>query len=172
MNTVVLGWDPEHATRWAAPYDRCVQRCDTEHGLLERWPIEDWHLVPVGTTAHLMLQGHQRGLIGRGTVASTPFLSADPDAPGQVMHHVMIRWTTLVPESGRVPLDVLEVEVPDVPWRSSYCAALPVSPDSAEQLTELWAGRSTPRAPLTVGQLAHRIWELPGNLTHRTAAPH
>ena len=172
MNTVVLGWDPEHATRWAAPYDRCVQRCDTEHGLLERWPIDDWHLVPVGTTAHLMLQGHQRGLIGRGTVASTPFLSADPDAPGQVMHHVMIRWTTLVPESGRVPLDVLEVEVPDVPWRSSYCAALPVSPDSAEQLTELWAGRSTPRDPLTVGQLAHRIWELPGNLTHRTAAPH
>ena len=171
MNTVVLGWDPEHATRWAAPYDRCVQRCDTEHGLLERWPIDDWHLVPVGTTAHLMLQGHQRGLIGRGTVASTPFLSADPDAPGQVMHHVMIRWTTLVPESGRVPLDVLEVEVPDVPWRSSYCAALPVSPDSAEQLTELWAGRSTPRDPLTVGQLAHRIWELPGNLTHRTAAP-
>ena len=172
MNTVVLGWDPEHATRWAAPYDRCVQRCDTEHGLLERWPIDDWHLVPVGTTAHLMLQGHQRGLIGRGTVASTPFLSADPDAPGQVMHHVMIRWTTLVPESGRVPLDVLEVEVPDVPWRSSYGAALPVSPDSAEQLTELWAGRSTPRDPLTVGQLAHRIWELPGNLTHRTAAPH
>ena len=171
MNTVVLGWDPEHATRWAAPYDRCVQRCDAERGLLERWPIGDWHFAPVGTTAHLMLQGHQRGLIGRGTVASTPFLSADPGAPGQVMHHVMIRWTTLLPESERVPLEVLEMRVPDVPWCSTYCAALPVSPNSAQQLTELWARRSTPRAPLTVGQLAHRIWELPGNLTHRTGTP-
>ena len=171
MNTVVLGWDPEQPTRWAAPYDRCVQRCDTEQGLLERWPIDDWQLAPVGTTAHLMLQGHQRGLIGRGTVASTPFLSADPGAPGQAMHHVMIRWTTLLPESERVPLEVLEVRVPDVPWSSNYCATLPVSPNSAQQLTELWAGRSTPRAPLTVGQLAHGIWELPGRLTHRTAAP-
>jgi len=172
MNTVLLGWDPEHATRWAANYDRCVQRCDAEHGLLERWPIGDWHLAPVGTTAHLMLQGNQRGLIGRGTVASTPFLSADPGAPGRAMHHVMIRWTTLLPESERVPLEVLEVRVPDVPWRSSYGATLLVSPSSAAQLAELWVARSTPPAPLTVGQLAHRIWELPGSLRHRTGTPH
>lgn len=171
MDTVLLGWDPEHATRWAAPYERCVQRCNAEHGLLERWPIDDWHLAPVGTTAHLMLQGHQRGLIGRGTVASTPFLSADPTQPGQVMHHVMIRWTTLLPQSERVPVEVLESSVPDVPWRSSYCTALPVSPDSAEQLAEFWGTWSTPPAHLTVGGLAHRIWELPGSLTHRIGTP-
>ena len=103
MDAVVLGWDPDQGNRWTTSYDDCVRRCRDDHGLLERWPVGDWRLAPVGTRVHLMLQGRQRGLIGRGTVRSAPFLSADPTRPGQVIHHVLVEWDTLLPLDRRDP---------------------------------------------------------------------
>ncbi len=139
MDTAVLGWDPDQANRWSLSYDDCVRRCRDDHGLLERWPVRDWRLVSAGTQVHLMLQGRQRGLIGRGTVRSAPLLSGDATRPGQLVHHVLVEWSTLLPLDRRIPVEALEAAVPELPWRSSYASAMALSPAGAQQLDLMWA---------------------------------
>ncbi len=139
METVVLGWDPDQGNRWNPSYAECVRRSREDHGLLERWPVGDWRLAPAGTRVHLMLLGRQRGLIGRGTVRSAPFLSADPTRPGQVIHHVLVDWETLLPLDMRIPVEALEVAVPELAWRGSYASAVALSPEGAQQLDLMWA---------------------------------
>lgn len=144
MDAAVLGWDPDQGNRWTSSYAACAQRCADEHGLLERAPVADWRLVPVGTRVHLMLLGSQRGLIGRGTVRSAPFLSADPTRPGQVIHHALIQWDTLLPLDRRIPVQVLEAAVPELPWRSTYADALALTPEGAQQLDLIWSTMAAP----------------------------
>ena len=141
---------PTRATGGIASYADCVRRCRDDHRLLERSPVGDWRLTPVGTRVHLMLLGRQRGLIGRGTVRSAPFLSADPTRPGQVIHHVLVEWDTLLPLDRRIPVEALEAAVPELPWRSSYAPTHGLSPDGAQQLDLMWAASaSTPARRLT-----------------------
>jgi hypothetical protein len=139
MDTVVLGWDPDRGNRWKPTYTDCVRRCRDDHGLLERWPARDWRLTPVGTGVHLMLMGRERGLIGRGTVRSSAFLAADPARPGQVIHHMLVEWETLLPLDRRIPLEALEAAVPELSWHDSYAPAIAISPEGARQLDLMWA---------------------------------
>jgi hypothetical protein len=139
MDTVVLGWDPDQGDRWSPSYADCVRRCREADCLLGRWPVGDWRLAPAGTHVHLMLLGRQRGLVGRGTVRSAPFLSADPMRPGQLIHHVLVEWDTLLPLDRPIPVAALEAAVPELAWRGSYSCALAVSPQGAQQLDLMWA---------------------------------
>jgi 5-methylcytosine-specific restriction enzyme A len=139
MDTVVLGWDPDRGNRWNPSHADCIRRCRDDHVVLERWPVRDWRLTPPGTRVHLMLLGRRRGLIGRGTVRSAPFLSADPTRPGQVIHHVLVEWSTLLPLDRCIPVEALEAAVPGLPWRGSYASAVAISPEAAQQLDLMWA---------------------------------
>lgn len=147
MGAVVLGWDPDQGNRWTTSYDQCVRRCRDGHRVLERSPVGSWHLVPVGTRVHLMVQGHQRGLVGRGIVRSAPFLAADPTRPGQVIHHVLVEWDTLLPLTGRIPVEALEAAVPTLAWRSTYATTLELPSQPAQQLDLIWATHPAPAAP-------------------------
>ena len=140
MGAVVLGWDPDRGTRWTTSYEDCVRRCREERGILERVAVGDWTRTPVGTRVHLMTLGHQRGLVGRGTVRSSPFLSADPTRPGQVIHHVLVEWDTLLPRARPIPVEALEAAAPRVQWRRFSTSVLPLTPDAAQQLDLLWTG--------------------------------
>ncbi len=142
MVAVMLGWDPDRGSPWGAPYPDCVRRCQGSHHLLQHWPVGAWRLAPAGTRVHLMLLGAQRGLIGRGIVRTAPFLSADPARPGQVIHHVLIGWDTLLPLDRRIPVEALEAAVPELSWRSSYAGALTLTPDSGRQLDLIWAANA------------------------------
>lgn len=144
MDTVVLGWDPSRGSPWQGPYEQCVRRCHDDRGLLERWPVDAWQMVPAGTRVHLMLQGRHRGLVGRGTVRSAPFLSADPTRPGNVAHLVLVEWDVLLPLDRAIPVEALEAAVPHFPWRSSYASAQLLSPEGAGQLDLIWTARSAP----------------------------
>ncbi len=146
MGAVVLGWDPRQGNRWTGSYEDCVRRCRDEQGLLERAPIGAWQLTPVGTEVHLMLLGPQRGLIGRGTVRSAPFLSAHPTRPGLISHHVLVAWDTLLPLDRCIPVEVLEAAVPSLHWRSSYATALGIAPEEAQQLDLIWSADAARRS--------------------------
>jgi hypothetical protein len=146
MGAVVLGWDPDQGSRWTSSYEQCVRRCRDEHRVLERSPVGTWQLVPVGTRVHLMVQGRQRGLVGRGTVRSAPFLAADPTRPGQVIHHVLVEWDTLLPLTRRIPVEALQAAVPTLPWGSSYATTLELPSEAAQQLDLIWATHASPAA--------------------------
>jgi hypothetical protein len=146
MGSIVLGWDPDRGTRWTTSFEDCLRRCRDEGGILERTAVGDWALAPVGTRVHLLALGHPRGLIGRGTVRSSPFLSADPARPGQMIHHVLVEWDALLPLTGPIPVEALEAAAPGVPWRRCGTDVLPLSTDAGQQLDLLWAGWTAPPA--------------------------
>jgi hypothetical protein len=100
----------------------------------------------VGTQVHLVALGHQRGLVGRGTVRSSPFLSADPTRPGQVIHHVLVEWETLLPRNRPIPVEALDAAAPEVQWRTCSASVLPLTRDAAQQLDLLWTGWTAPPA--------------------------
>lgn len=139
MGTVILGWNPEEGVRWSADYADLVQRTVRGRGVLARWPVEAGHVPPVGTAAHLALQGRARGLLGRGTVRSAPFLSADPRRPGHVTPHVLVEWSVLLPQDQPIDVATLHRAVPECDWRGSNCLAQALPDSVAGRLDRVWA---------------------------------
>ena len=139
MSAVVLGWVPGPTDRWSGSYDRCVQRTRDGQGVLERWPVGDGRLTPVGTSVHLVAQDGAPGLMGRGIVRSASWLSADPSHPGQVTRHVIIEWTTLLPPAERIPTSILAAQVPRFPWQGAHVGVRPLDAAASAQVDLVWA---------------------------------
>jgi hypothetical protein len=116
---------------------------------------------PPGTTVHLMLQGGTRGLVGRGTVRSAPYLAADVARPGRVATYALVQWDHLLPLAERITPEELVARVPGVRWRTLYAAVHRLGAEDAERLDRVWAaphpsarpGRSRRRA---TGPVARR----------------
>ena len=142
MSAVVLGWVPGPTDRWSGSYDRCVQRTRDGQGVLERWPVGDGRLTPVGTSVHLVAQDGTPGLMGRGIVRSASWLSADPSHPGQVTRHVIIEWTTLLPPAERIPTSILAAQVPRFPWQGAHVGVRPLDAAASAQVDLVWAGHA------------------------------
>jgi hypothetical protein len=108
-----------------------------------------WHLgagpVPApGTRVHLMLEGHTRGLVGRGIVRSAPFRAGPADRPGTLGTHVLIEWDQLRPITSPIGCERLVHQVPAVPWAATYCDVLEVPDEVGDALDLLW---DTPHSP-------------------------
>jgi hypothetical protein len=153
MEAVVLGWDLDRAVRWVPSYERALTQVrlsgsSTAPHLFAGTP------PPPGTTVHLMLQGGTRGLVGRGTVRSAPYLAADVARPGRVATYALVQWDHLLPVIERITPEELVARVPGVQWRTLYASVHRLSAEDAERLDRVWAaphpsarpGRSRRRA--------------------------
>ena len=103
-----------------------------------------WHLgigrVPApGTGVQLILQGHTRGLVGRGVVRSAPFRAGPSDRPGTLGTHVLIEWDRLLPITERIPCERMAHQAPAVNWAGTYGDVLEVPDEVGDQLDRLWA---------------------------------
>lgn len=142
MDAVVLGWNPDFGCRWSTTYSDLVTRTGAGRRALERWTIGSARVPRVGTPAYLCLQGRTRGLLGRGTVCSAPFLSADPRRPGHVTPHILVEWTTLLPSADAIEVATLQQDVPEYCWSGSNAPAQVLEGDAAERLDRIWAAQS------------------------------
>ena len=102
-----------------------------------------------------------RGLVGRGVVRSSPYLAVDPVHPGTVSTYVLVEWDRLVPVDERIPLHVLETEVPGLTWAETYASATAVPAPMAADLDALW---ERPRVPAGAGGLSSPLDLLSGML--------
>ena len=107
MGTVVLGWDLDRGTRWVPPYERAVTQVALTGPTTAPWHLGHTRVPAPGTRVHLMLQGHTRGLVGRGVVRSAPFRAGPADRPGTLGTHVLIEWDQLLPDPRTDPLRTL-----------------------------------------------------------------
>lgn len=98
--------------------------------------------IPRGASAYLLLTGWASGLIARGSLVCAPFLAARLDRPGTVGQHVLVRWTEVLGLGDRIPLEILQAELPEAGWLALTGEA------SAMSLT----------ARLT--ELVHRLWRV------------
>ena len=126
MGTVVLGWDRDGGIRWVPPYESAVARVALTGPTTAPWHLGRGPVPAPDTRVHLMLQGHTRGLVGRGVVRSAPFRAGPTDRPGTVGTHVLIEWDRLLPIDERIPCDRLARQVPAMPWADTYRDVLEV----------------------------------------------
>jgi hypothetical protein len=139
MGAVVLGWDLDRGTRWVPPYESAVTRVAVTGPVTAPWHISAGRVPPVGTRVHLMLQGHTRGLVGRGIVRSAPFRAGPTDRPGTLGTHVLIEWDQLLPITDPIPCERLAHQVPGVNWAGTYSDVLEVTDEVGEELDRLWS---------------------------------
>jgi 5-methylcytosine-specific restriction protein A len=137
MSAVILGWDPDRGSRWVPPYEHALAQASAHGRTTTRFRV-DGEVPRVGTTVHLMLQGRERGLVGRGTVRSAPFRSSDPARPGTLATYVLVDWDHLLPAEERIGPEELAARVPEVSWASLYGASTPLDDDQAHRLERVW----------------------------------
>jgi hypothetical protein len=137
MSAVVLGWDPDRGTRWVPPYEHALAQASAHGRATTRFRV-DGEVPRVGTTVHLMLQGRERGLVGRGTVRSAPFQSSDPVRPGTLVTYVLVEWEHLLPTEERIGAEELAARVPEVAWASLYGPSTRLDDDQAHRLERVW----------------------------------
>ena len=138
MNSVVLGWDPDHGIRWVPPFERVLAAARREGATTTRCPVDAEDVPSVGTTVHLMLQGRARGLIGHGTVRSASFRAVDPARIGTMATYVLVEWHHLLGADERIRTEELSARIPDVDWDSLYAASRRLTADQSAQLDRVW----------------------------------
>lgn len=96
--------------------------------------------IPRGANAYLLLTGWTSGLIARGSVLCAPFLSARLDRPGTVGQHVLVEWTQALGLGDRIPLEILQAEIPEAGWLRPpmEASAVPLTGELSELVRRLW----------------------------------
>jgi hypothetical protein len=138
MGTVVLGWDLHRGARWVPPYEQAVSRVALTGPVIAPWHVGGGPVPPPGTRVHLMLQGHTRGLVGRGIVRSAPFRAGPADRPGTLGTHVLIEWDRLRPITDPITCPRLAQQIPNVTWAGVYSDVLEVPDQVGHDLDRLW----------------------------------
>jgi hypothetical protein len=96
----------------------------------------------------LLAQGSACGLIGRGVVSRPPFLAARRDRPGTVAQHLLVEWAAVLAVPDRVPVELLQSEVPECDWCRTDRSALGLCSATVERLDLVWTrwvARTLPR---------------------------
>jgi hypothetical protein len=147
MSAMVLGWDPQRGVRWVPPFERAQAQLEATGGAVLPWRL-DGEPVPVpGTVVHLMLQGHQRGLVGRGTVRSSAYSAFHPQRPGLLAQHVLVAWDHLLPLDEPISVEELAARVPDVAWAQLYAPVVVLADRAADELERVWAAPHPSASP-------------------------
>jgi hypothetical protein len=96
--------------------------------------------IPRGARTYLLLTGWTSGLIAQGYVQCAPFLAARLDRPGTVSQHVMVEWTQTLGLADRIPLEILQAEMPEAGWLplTRDESAIPLTNEHSELVRRLW----------------------------------
>lgn len=173
MTAVVLGWDPDRGTRWIPPFADALAQVEATGCATLPWLVTTEPVPTPGTVVHLMLQGRNRGLVGRGVVRSTPYRAFRADQPGAMGPHVLVAWDHLLPVEERIRPEELAARVSGVAWGELYAPAVVLPFRAAHELDRVWtaphpsaspssrrvamARRAVERAAHDVGQVAHEV---------------
>jgi hypothetical protein len=120
------------------PYEQAVTRVALTGRVTGPWHLGSGPVPAPGTRVHLMLQGHTRGLVGRGIVRSAPFRAGPADRPGTLGTHVLIEWDQLRPSTDPIPCQRLAHQIPGVTWAATYSDVLEVPDEVGAALDLLW----------------------------------
>lgn len=139
MTAIILTWNLDKWNDWEPAYDEATALTSTQRPVQARWSVARRRNIQIGTDAYLLLQGRIRGLVGHGTVISSPFTDAHYALPGRVTNYVDVRWDRLLPIEDRLLISDLQADVPDFDWRHVLSSGWTVPPSAEPQLQRLWS---------------------------------
>lgn len=139
MTAVLLGWNPARWDDWQPSYPEAIDSVARTGVFRDRWGVGNTRRIPVGADAWLLLQGSIRGLIGHGTITSTPYRDAHYANAGETSLYVNVDFDALFPVGDQIPMEVLLERVPDAGWRTTFSSGRRVPEIEEPAIRAIWA---------------------------------
>ena len=135
---IVLGWNRSLWDDWPETYEGAANIVMAGGRYATRWSVGTRIDVMLGTDAWLLCQGGPYGIIGHGVVVSKPFEAELFANPGKTSHYVEVAFDVLLDEADILSREVLDLVIPEFPWRHQFRSGNPLNPAINDRLTQLW----------------------------------
>jgi 5-methylcytosine-specific restriction protein A len=139
MPAFILTWHPRHF-RWEEHgYHQAIQ--STTGGQLVR---DDWTVgnrtggISPGNRAYLYRQHDNRGIVASGVFTSGVEARAHWDGSGRTARYADLDWGIVLDYEDRLPLEVLNREIPQMSWGHLQGSGIEVKPEAAPKLHAMW----------------------------------
>ena len=95
--------------------------------------------IQPGDRAMLLRQRHDRGLVASGVFTSELYVNQHWDGTGRPTRYGDLEWDTVLAIEDRLPVEQLELSVPEVRWHRIQGSRVAVPAAATRKLTDLWA---------------------------------
>jgi 5-methylcytosine-specific restriction protein A len=138
---VLFTWNPENWLISDRQWEREIKQIQDCGFLYSQWSCGRSKFIQPGDDAFLLRQGQdRRGIIARGTVTSELFEAPtwnNEKGLDVTSNYVDITWTTQLKIDQRLPIEVLQKELPDVHW-SPQGSGTQIPENAHEKFLYLW----------------------------------
>ena len=136
----ILTWNPD---RWMWPpedHARAIQVTAAGGTMRDQWSVglRTGGIQP-GDRAMLLRQRHDRGLVASGVFTSELYVDQHWDGTGRPTRYGDLEWDTVLAIEDRLPVEQLELSVPEVRWHRIQGSRVAVPAAATRKLTDLWA---------------------------------
>jgi 5-methylcytosine-specific restriction protein A len=129
---LVYHWD-EHS------YDEAIQQTAAGQPWSGKWTVGARRSgISPGDKAVIYRQHEQRGLVASGTFTSDIELGHHWDNPSRVAAYAQVSWDVVLDYENRLPLDILQTQIPEVKWIHLQGGGTPVPAQAVHRLNTLW----------------------------------
>jgi len=145
---LVLTWNP---AKWVPQDEDLVFKralAGDSHMLpfVCQWSVGNRREIEIGTTAFLLRQGSDKGLLGRGETVAEVFQTVHWDGSQGTARSILIRFTEFVTIQDRLPIEDLMDIAPAFPWNNLQQSGVELkdhyfeglSPSSWSLIDEAW----------------------------------
>jgi hypothetical protein len=141
MAVVLFTWNPSFFHVSDRQWNREIKQIQDCGFLYSQWSCGRSKFIKPGDDAFLLRQGtDRRGIVAHGTVTSEYFEAPtwdDEKEEDTVVNYVDITWTTQLQIDQRLPIETLQLQIPEVYW-SPQGSGTQVAEQATEKLFQLW----------------------------------
>lgn len=139
----ILTWNPD---RWTWPpedYARAIQITAAGGVARDQWSVglRTGGIQP-GDRAMLLRQRRDRGLVASGVFTSELYADRHWDGSGRPTRYGDLEWDTVLELDDRLPVEQLELFVPEVHWHRIQGSGVAVPASATRKLADLWASHT------------------------------
>lgn len=139
----ILTWNPD---RWTWPpedHARAIQVTAAGGTVRDRYSVgRRTGGIQPGDRAMLLRQRRDRGLVASGVFTSELYADRHWDGSGRPTTYGDLEWDTVLEIEDRLPVDQLELAVPEVHWHRIQGSGVAVPAPATRKLADLWASHT------------------------------
>ena len=148
---ILLTWNPDDGKAWPINEYEKDRKNSNQGKIVELpWSVANRVNIDVGTECYLLIQGkkYPRGLIARGITTSVPEKKDHWLDKRKKCYYVDVNLEELLPIDDVIPISILDLKVPEVPWIPKkrgwiQSSGYSVPENSQELLRKVWSKHSS-----------------------------
>lgn len=139
MATFILTWSPIRYPWQEHGYLEAIRDTAAGQAVRDSWSTGvRTHGIAQSDHAFVLRQHSERGIVAGGTFDSAIYLDRHWDGSGRQARFADVLFDVVLEPDDRLPVEVLEREIPDFPWSRLQGSGVQLPDLSAERLERLW----------------------------------